>query len=82
MAKISLKRKGLLQMLVDAPPEWEGWVHFSSTSSYTLEKYGLNLWDTAIITYAEKAGHIETKHYGSFGKITESGRNALAKSKQ
>ena len=76
MKKPSSKRLGLLRLLFESPHEW---VYFPVFSSLDLAKYNLTLWDTAIITWSEKAGLIETKEEGRWGRITEAGKELLDK---
>lgn len=51
-------------------------------NNISLEKYGLTSGDSSLITWAEKAGLVETKGYFKcFGRITQAGRDALEKAK-
>jgi len=80
--KISAKRAGLLQLMIDKTAEraksgmQNDLICFSSYNGLELEKYGLTCWDTATITWAEKAGHIELHRHGMY-RITEAGKKAL-----
>jgi len=74
MKKISAKRRGLLQLISDSPHPY---VYFPSFSSIQLAKYGLTVGDKAVITWAAKAGLVETWQYGHFGRITEAGKKLI-----
>lgn len=79
--KPSLKRAGLLQLISDyGIKKSNGWIYFPAFTSLQLDRYNLNFWDKATITYAEKAGLIETKWNKRSGRLTELGKQLLKES--
>lgn len=80
MKKPSKKRLSLLRLMKDYSFEHtQGWVYFPGLMSLQLEKYGLTLWNTNVIAHTEKAGLIERKKHGTFGRLTETGKQLLEK---
>lgn len=71
----SKKRLGLLKLLMDR----NGQAYLPAFTSLELEKYDLNLWDTAVVVWTEKVGLIkyDKPYTHAFIKITELGKQLL-----
>lgn len=86
MPKLSEKRRGVLQIAYDGEASWEDregkfpGVYVGGAHPLFLEKYGLNLWDAASFTTAEKAGLITGWAERRMIRLTDAGRAALESS--